>query len=297
MKSLRLGTRASTLAMTQSQTVANALRLAHPDLSIEIVALRSSGDQKPDIALASAGGVGLFTNELEQALLSKTIDLAVHSLKDLPTQLAAGLGLAAISAREDWRDAWVSAKYQDPWTLPQGALVGTGSPRRRAQLSARRPDLKFVEFRGNVDTRLAKLERGEVDGAVLAMAGLKRLGLTDTASYLFGASEMLPAPGQGFLGLETRLEDEAYDLVSALNVALASDEAEAERAVLARLGAGCHTPVAALAQSGPAGLELQAWIKSSDGMVYTAQRLALGISPKNLGSALAEDLLRQGARV
>ena len=260
MRPLRLATRGSALALAQSKAVAAALEAAHAGLKVELIVLKSSGDQKADVPLASAGGVGLFTKELELALQREEADLAVHSLKDLPTQLSAGLALPAITAREDWRDAWLSAKAKSPWDLPQGATVGTGSPRRRAQLAVKRPDLKFVEFRGNVDTRLAKLERGDVDGAVLALAGLNRLGLQAKASYLFTEHEMLPAPGQGFVAIETRDQGEAFKLCQALNVAQAFAEASCERALLARLEAGCHAPVAALARTHGSQIHLRAFV-------------------------------------
>jgi hydroxymethylbilane synthase len=246
--------------LTQSKLMAAALEAAHPGLKVELSIMKSSGDQKADLPLSGAGGVGLFTKELEQALQRGEADLAVHSLKDLPTQLAPGLVLAAIPRREDWRDAWLSVKSATPWDLPLGAVVGTGSPRRRAQLAVKRPDLQFVEFRGNVDTRLAKLERGEVAGAVLALAGLNRLGLQGKAAHLFTEEEMLPAPGQGFLALETADKGEALRLCQALNVAGAFAEAACERALLARLEAGCHAPVAALARTHGTQMQLKAFV-------------------------------------
>jgi hydroxymethylbilane synthase len=257
---LRLATRGSALALAQSKAVASALQAAHPGLTVELQILKSTGDQKADIPLAAAGGVGLFTKELEQALQRGEADLAVHSLKDLPTQLAPGLILAAITQREDWRDAWLSPVAASPWDLPAGAVIGTGSPRRRAQLAVKRPDLTFVEFRGNVDTRLAKLERGEVQGAVLALAGLKRLGLQEKVTALFSEEEMLPAPGQGFVAIETRDQGEAFEFCRALNVAAAFAEAACERALLARLEAGCQAPVAALARTQGGQLHLKAFI-------------------------------------
>ncbi len=260
MKALRLATRGSALALAQSKAVAADLERLHPGLAVELIILKSSGDQKADVSLSSAGGVGLFTKELEQALSARTADLAVHSLKDLPTQLAPGLALAAITEREDWRDAWLSPKAAKPWDLASGAVVGTGSPRRRAQIALRRPDLRFVEFRGNVDTRLGKLERGDVDGAVLALAGLKRLGLASKATSLFSEEEMLPAPGQGFVAIETRDKGEAFELCRVLNVARAESEAQCERALLARLEAGCHAPVGALARTHGAEIHLKAFI-------------------------------------
>ena len=288
-KALILATRGSALALAQSRWAAAALQAAHPGLVVELKIFKSSGDQKADVALSSAGGQGLFTKELEQALIAGDADLAVHSLKDLPTQLAPGLVLAAISEREDWRDAWLSRRYTSRWDLQQGATVGTGSPRRRAQLALRRPDLKFVEFRGNVDTRLAKLERGEVDGAVLACAGLRRLGLEAKITRAFTMEEMLPAPGQGFIALETRDSGDARSLVSALNHPFAFAHASAERSLLSRLEAGCHAPVGALAQSVDGILTLDAFVGLKQSLRLRAQGSL--DDPAALGWKLAEEAL------
>jgi hydroxymethylbilane synthase len=260
MKPLRLATRGSALALVQSRAVAAALEAAHAGLKVELHVMKSGGDQKPDVPLATTGGIGLFTKELEQALQRGDADLAVHSLKDLPTQLAPGLALAGVTQREDWRDAWLSVQNKSPWDLPPGAVVGSGSPRRRAQMAVKRPDLKFVEFRGNVDTRLAKLERGEVAGMVLALAGLKRLGQQDKVASLFTEEEMLPAPGQGFVAMETKDKGEAFELCRALNVEMAFNEAACERALLARLEAGCQAPVAALARTRGSQMHLKAFV-------------------------------------
>lgn len=260
MSLLRLATRGSALALAQSKAVAADLERLHAGLKVELQIMKSSGDQKADVSLAAAGGVGLFTKELENALQAGTADLAVHSLKDLPTQLAPGLALAAITEREDWHDAWLSPRAPKPWDLPMGSVIGTGSPRRRAQIALKRPDLQFVEFRGNVDTRLGKLERGDVDGAVLALAGLKRLGLDAKATSLFSEEEMLPAPGQGFVAIETADRGPAFELCRALNVARAAAEANCERALLARLEAGCHAPVGALARTHGSEIHLKAFV-------------------------------------
>jgi hydroxymethylbilane synthase len=292
MTVLRLATRGSALAMVQSNAVAAALRAAHPGLTVDIIQMKTGGEQMPDIPLSGGGGVGLFTKELEQALLRGGADLAVHSLKDLPTQLAPGLALAAITKREDWRDAWLSAKYASPWALPQGATVGTGSPRRRAQLALHRPDLKFVEFRGNVDTRLAKLERGEVDGAVLAMAGLNRLGLQGHVKHAFTEAEMLPAPGQGFVGIETLDKGEARSLCAALNDAQAFNEATCERAVMARMEAGCSAPLAALARQGEGRLHVAAFF-GIDGLDLRLELSGSASAPVDLGWGLAELALKE----
>jgi hydroxymethylbilane synthase len=293
---MRLGTRGSALARAQAEWTVTRLREAHPGLKAELVIVKTSGDQKPDVALSAAGGVGLFTKELEDALLKNEIDAAVHSLKDLPTRLSPGLTLAAISKREDYRDAWLSSK--DFKALPAGALIGTGSPRRRAQLQQLRPDLKFTEFRGNVDTRLKKLASGEVVGAVLALAGLKRLGLESHARSLFTQDEMLPAPGQGFLGFECRSGDSGG---LALLKALVDPEAEAcavaERSFLDRLGAGCQAPVAALALGENSNLALKGFTQNKDGRVFRGVVQGTLEQAAGLGAKLAEILIKQGAEL
>jgi hydroxymethylbilane synthase len=293
---MRLGTRGSQLALAQAKTCAQLLSQGKPGLEVEIVVIKTSGDQKAEIALSSAGGLGLFTKELEDALLRGEIDAAVHSLKDLPTKTAQGLTLAAVSPREDWRDAWLAGV--DFKALPQGALVGTGSPRRRAQLALLRPDLNFAEFRGNVDTRLKKLAQGAVAGAVLAAAGLSRIGRLAEARALFGEDEMLPAPGQGFLGLECRASDAgSAAALKALNDAAARACADAERGFLDRLGAGCHAPVAALARSSAASLQLRGFTQNADGRVFTGNVDGELKSGGELGIRLAEKLIAQGAEL
>jgi len=255
-----MATRGSALALAQSRSVAAALEALHPGLTVGLNVLKSEGDQRTDMALSTAGGQGLFTKVLEEALLRGEADLAVHSLKDLPTTLPEGLALAAIGTREDWRDAWLSPVSQSPWDLPEGAKIGTGSPRRRAQLSLRHRGLRFAELRGNVDTRLKKIAAGEVDGGVLALAGLNRLGLAGQVRHIFGEEELLPAPGQGFVCVETLAEGEAFGLCRAFNVAAAQAEASCERAFLARLQAGCMAPVGALARSNGANLSLVVFV-------------------------------------
>lgn len=290
MKILRLATRGSALALAQSKAVAADLERLHPGVKVELQILKSTGDQKADVSLASAGGVGLFTKELEAALQAGTADLAVHSLKDLPTRLAPGLALAAITEREDWRDAWLSPRAATPWELPMGSVVGTGSPRRRAQMALRRPDLQFIEFRGNVDTRLNKLERGDVDGAVLAMAGLKRLGQQGLVRHLFTEEEMLPAPGQGFVAIETADRGPAHELCRSLNVARAENESQCERALLARLEAGCHAPLGALARTSGSQIRLKAFVGMGAAPVFI-EREGPAENAVAMAWAMAEDIL------
>jgi hydroxymethylbilane synthase len=292
---LRLATRGSALALAQSRSVASALMALHPDLNVELSVLKSEGDQRTDVPLSVAGGQGLFTKVLEEALLRGDADLAVHSLKDLPTAIAPGLALAAIGAREDWRDAWISPGYGGLDELPEGACVGTGSSRRRAQLSGIRPGLRFAELRGNVDTRLKKVAAGEVDGAVLALAGLRRLGLADRVRRVFSEREMLPAPGQGFIAIETLAQGDAFRLCRAFNHPGAEAEAACERAFLARLQVGCMAPVGALARTEGGRIRLQTFVGLDPERPLRQQADASVEGALELGRALAEEALGPGA--
>ncbi|HXC65286.1 MAG TPA: hydroxymethylbilane synthase, partial [bacterium] len=287
MRPLILATRGSKLALTQSKLVADQLQARHAGLLVQLLVMKSEGDQKADAPLAAVGGQGLFTKALEDALLKGEADLAVHSLKDLPVLPAPGLALAAVSPREDWREAWISPVAASPWELPAGALIGTGSLRRRAQLLRKRPDFSFAELRGNVDTRLKKIAAGEVQGAVLALAGLKRLGLQAHARCIFGEEELLPAPGQGFLGLETRAGGQAYELCRALNDAQAEAEATAERALLDGLEAGCHAPVGALARTQGLHIHLKAFVGLDASHPIDAELYGDVTAAEALGRALA----------
>jgi hydroxymethylbilane synthase len=295
MRRLRLATRGSALALAQSQSVAAGLRALHPGLDVELVTLKSDGDLRDREPLAEAGGLGLFTRVLEQALLRQEADLAVHSLKDLPTAQTQGLALAAIGAREDWRDAWLSPAHASPWDLPQAARVGTGSPRRRSQLALKRPDLRFMELRGNVDTRLKKLAAGDLDGAVLALAGLRRLGLESQVRRVFSEEEMLPAPGQGFLALQTLEQGAAYDLCRAYNRPDAEAEALCERAFLARLQAGCLAPAGALARMDKGRMTLKAFVALDASKPRRLQAGAEAGRAMDLARDLADQALGGGA--
>jgi hydroxymethylbilane synthase len=267
---LRIGTRGSPLALAQAAELAARLAAAHAALAapgaIETVVIRTSGDVLAKARLADLGGKGLFTKEIEEALLARRIDLAVHSLKDLPTFLPEGLVLAAHLPREDPRDAWFSPAAAGPDALPPGARIGTSSPRREAQLRHRRPDLAVVALRGNVETRLAKLERGEVDATLLAVAGLKRLGLSRRITTILSPEEMLPAAAQGAIGIEIRADDgAARRWLAAVDDAPTAAQVTAERAVLAALGGSCRTPIAALAETEGDRLRLRAMILRPDG--------------------------------
>ena len=244
-----IGSRGSKLALAQSRMMEAALREARPGLECSIEIIKTTGDRMQDASLTLDGGKGLFTKEIEEALLADQVDLAVHSLKDLPTELPEGLTLGAITRREDPRDAWISRNGKKLDEIEQGATVGTSSPRRVSQLKRRRPDLKTLAIRGNVDTRLRKLEEGLVDALLMAGAGLNRLGLQGEATEFLDCEQMLPAPAQGFLGIECRAGDErVLKLLEVLKDDEAVAEAGAERGFLAALGGGCQAPVAAWAR-------------------------------------------------
>jgi len=243
---LRIGSRGSPLALVQAREVRSRLAAARglDEKQIEIKTIRTSGDTIQDRPLAEAGGKGLFTKEIEEALLARAIDLAVHSSKDMPTVLPAGLMLAAFLPREDPRDAFVSRRAKSLAELPAGAIIGTASLRRQAFVKRSRPDLRVVPLRGNVETRLRKLAAGEADATLLAVAGLKRLGLLEAATALLDVDEFLPAVGQGAIAIETRVDDDATRaLVSAINDVDAATALAAERAFLAMLDGSCRTPI------------------------------------------------------
>lgn len=265
-KTIRIGTRGSPLALAQATIVRRTLvaaGFAADDL--ETVIIRTSGDRIQDRSLSEIGGKGLFTKEIEEALIAGGIDLAVHSLKDLPAWMPDGLGLGAVLERADPRDALLSPIASTIAELPQGARVGTSSPRRKAMLLNRRPDLEIVDFRGNVGTRLAKLDAGEVQATLLAMAGMARLGL-DTPRHAIDPEEMLPAACQGAIGIEIRLGDAAIDPVcAALNHAPSAIAVAAERAFLSTLDGSCRTPIAGLATVADGNVRFDGLVASLDG--------------------------------
>jgi hydroxymethylbilane synthase len=296
MALLRIGTRGSALALAQAAELKAQLAAAHHDLAspeaIEIVVIRTTGDAVKDRTLAAIGGKGLFTKELEEALLAERIDLAVHSLKDLPTFLPPGLALAAHLAREDPSDAFFSPSARRVAELPPGAVIGTASPRRRAQLLFLRRDLRIVPLRGNVDTRLAKLAAGAVEATVLALAGVKRLGLAARITAILPPDEMLPAAAQGTIGIEARAGDgRARDRAAAIDHAPSAARATAERAVLAALGGDCRTPIAALAEIDGGALTLRAMIIRPDGSErIVAERRGAGADAAALGTDAGSEL-------
>ncbi|HEY4163343.1 MAG TPA: hydroxymethylbilane synthase [Dongiaceae bacterium] len=263
---VRVGTRGSPLALIQAEMVSRALLSAHPELACEIVPIKTTGDKVQDRTLNEIGGKGLFTKEIEEALLEGRIDLAVHSMKDMPTVLPDGMEIAALLEREDPRDAWVSPVAASIQALPEGAIVGTASLRRQAQVLALRRDLKVMPLRGNVGTRLAKLAQGEAAGTLLALAGLKRLRRMDAVTAILSPEEMLPAVAQGAIGIEIRTDNErARRLVEPLDHPATSIAVAAERACLAELDGSCRTPIAAYAELQGDTLWLRALIALPDG--------------------------------
>ncbi|CAL1241543.1 hydroxymethylbilane synthase [Candidatus Methylocalor cossyra] len=294
---IRIATRKSPLALWQAEHVATRLRAAHPGIAVELVKMTTRGDRILDAPLAKVGGKGLFVKELEQGLLEGAADLAVHSMKDLPAQLPAGLHLAAILRREDPRDAFISTRYRALAELPPGARVGTSSLRRQCQLKALFPRLETVNLRGNVDTRLERLDAGGYDAVILAVAGLKRLGLERRITAILPPELSLPAVGQGAIGIECRRDDPWINrLAGALHDPATALCVGAERAFNERLGGGCQVPVAGYAEWAGDRLRLRGLVASPDGS--RVLRGALEGAPgeaRALGVALAEQLLAQGA--
>jgi hydroxymethylbilane synthase len=293
---IRIGTRGSPLALAQARQVATRLAAAHglaPE-QCELVIIKTTGDKITDRPLIEAGGKGLFTKELEEALFAGDIDLAVHSMKDMPAILPQGLVISAILEREDPRDAFVSIKYASFDELPSGAAVGTSSPRRQAQALRLRPDLRIVPFRGNVETRLRKLEEGVADATFLACAGLNRLGLSQHITAAMDTDVMLPAVAQGAIGIETRAEDDAtVRLVAPLNDAATALCITAERAYLAHLEGSCRTPIAGLAELSGGSLRIRGEILTPNGLqAHTASRRGNAQEAMRLGEQTAEELLR-----
>jgi hydroxymethylbilane synthase len=289
---LTIGSRGSQLALWQANHI--AARLLEQNHEVEIKIIHTTGDKITDVALAQVGAKGMFTKEIEEALAAGEIDLAVHSLKDLPTELSEQFEIAAVLAREDPRDALCSKKYSSIEELPQGARVGTSSLRREAQLRAVRSDLVVHPLRGNVDTRLRKLESGDYDAIILAVAGLHRLGRTDAIRQIIPVEVMCPAAGQGALAIETRAGDIAVrKTISFLDDPASNAETECERALLKRLGGGCQVPIGASAKLRDGTLTLQAVVASPDGSLLLRES-AIGRGPSQLGEEVGDNLLRRG---
>ena len=300
-KSITIGTRGSPLALAQAEEVRARLAAAHPDLAepdaIRIEVILTSGDRFTDRPLADIGGKGLFTKEIEDALLERRIDIAVHSMKDVPTVLPDGLEISCILPREDPRDVLIGDGLTGLDSLPQGARIGTASLRRQAQLLHRRPDLNISSLRGNVQTRLRKVEEGEVDATLLAYAGLRRLGSYDDKWPVLGVDELLPAVAQGAIGIECRSGDApVLAALDPLNCVQSATRVACERALLSALDGSCRTPIAALAEiSGNGSLHLRAQIATTDGLTcHETERSGSASDAVALGHDAGAELKARG---
>ncbi|MGN0936841.1 hydroxymethylbilane synthase [Acinetobacter amyesii] len=297
MNILKIATRQSPLALWQAEHIRARLEALHANLKVELVTFVTQGDKILDTPLAKIGGKGLFVKELEAALLDGRADLAVHSMKDVPMALPEGLSLAVICEREDPLDAFVSNTYNSFDDLPQGAKVGTSSLRRKCQILKQRPDLEIIDLRGNVGTRLSKLDAGNYDAIILASAGLKRLGLAERIRHTLEPVVSLPAVGQGALGLECRSQDQVVlDLILPLMHAETNACVRAERAFNAYLEGGCQVPIAGYATLENGQIHLEGRVGSVDGQtLLKAQQVGLPEQAEQLGVKLAQELLAQGA--
>ena len=292
---IRIGTRSSPLALWQAQWVKDRLEQHWPALRVELVPVKTSGDKFQNISLSRIGGKGLFVKEIEEALQAGRVDLAVHSVKDVPAVLPPGLTLSVIPQREDPRDVLISPNGETLDELPEGSRVGTSSLRRQALLLHLRPDLDIAMLRGNVETRLRKQRDGEVDATILAAAGLKRLGLMPERSHMLDERVFVPAVGQGALGIETRVESDVEELLRPLHHIETALAVTAERAFLGRMGGSCRTPLAAQATARTGGVRLVALIASPDGqIVLRGHEHGPPGTAEQLGIRLAERLLVQG---
>jgi hydroxymethylbilane synthase len=294
---LRIATRKSQLALWQAEYVRDILLQYHPDLNVELVKMTTQGDKILDTPLAKVGGKGLFVKELEAGLLSGDADIAVHSMKDVPVELPEGLHLSVICPREDPRDAFVSKNYASFESLPKGARLGTSSLRRQCQLAAQRPDLNIIDLRGNVNTRLQKLDAGDYDAIILAAAGLKRLGMQDRITETLSPEISLPAIGQGAVGIECRADDDwVNELLAPLNDRDTAIRVRAERALNHRLQGGCQVPIAGYAELAHGVILLRGLVGTVDGSKIIHGEIAgQPEDAEYLGRVLAEDLLTRGA--
>jgi len=293
MARLRIGSRGSQLALWQANHISALLRQRGHEVELEII--KTTGDKITDVALAQVGTKGMFTKEIEEALAEGRVDLAVHSLKDLPTELPPGFELVAITTRLNPRDVFLSVKYESVQSLPKGARVGTSSLRRQAQLKVARPDLVIEPLRGNVDTRVRKLEEGQYDAIILAAAGLTRLGKTELVKEVLSEEFMCPAAGQGALGIEIRAGDtEMHKHLAFLDDAASRAATTCERALLNKLGGGCQVPIGAFAQSTEDGIRLTAIVAQPDGSTILRETQT-GDDPIELGDKVGDALLQRGA--
>ncbi len=298
MAVIRIGTRTSQLALWQANHVREALLSTRQGLRVELVEIISAGDKTLDVPLSRVGGKGLFLKELESALLDREIDLAVHSMKDVTVELPEGLHIPVYCSREDSRDALVSNKFSGLDELPEGAIVGTCSLRRQCQIKANYPHLQLKNLRGNVNTRLQKLDSGLYDAIVLAVAGLKRLGMEDRIAQVIPTSICLPAVGQGVVGIECRVDDtDIHPLILPLNDPQSATETRAERTANEKIGGGCHVPVAFHCERSDQRLTLRGLVGEPDGSrVLRSEKRGSVSDPVQLGIAVAEDLVDQGAK-
>jgi hydroxymethylbilane synthase len=293
---IRLGTRGSTLALAQSTWVKEQILRHQPALEIELVVIKTSGDRFTEKPIAALGGKGIFTKEIEDALLRQEIDLAVHSMKDLPPDLPAGLIIAALPKREDPSDVLVSRQGRELGSLPSGTQVGTGSLRRQAQVLNYRPDLSVVPIRGNVDTRLRKLDQGEIDALIMAAAGLKRIGREDRITAYLSDEICVSAVAQGALGIESRDDSSVRAVLAPLHDTDTATEVAAERSFLSRLGGGCHVPIGARAKIDGEQLKIIGVVASPNGSTLCRGEITGHVTnAADLGHQLAEQLLREGA--
>lgn len=295
---LKIGTRGSKLALTQTNFVADKLKKAIPDANIEICIIKTSGDIMQDVSLMTIGGQGVFVKEIEEALLSNKIDLAVHSMKDVPGDIPEGLMFAAILKREDFRDVLVSRNNIKMEFMPKGAKIGTGSQRRGAQIKAMLPDINIVPLRGNIDTRLKKIETENLTGVILAAAGMKRMGLAEKITQFLPVETMLPAVGQGALGLQIRKDDvELAKACAVLNDATTAVEVTAERAFLRALGGGCRLPIAAFGKLDGQMLTIDGMLAAPNGTLVIREKISgTKDDAEELGKKLAEIILDKGGK-
>lgn len=299
---VRIGTRKSQLALWQANYIADLIR-KNFNIEVELVKITTSGDKILDVPLAKIGGKGLFVKEIEDAMLKGEIDIAVHSLKDVPTELPDGLGIVAITKREDPRDAFLSIKYKSLNDLPKGAVIGTSSLRRKSQIMKMRNDLQIKDLRGNVDTRIRKLEEGQYDAIILAYAGLKRLGLDSKVSYIFSPDEMIPAVCQGFLGIEARVDDDRIrKILEPINDYESYIRATAERSFLKTLEGGCQVPLGAYCDIKNEEIVISGFIADLEGRRFIKEKLVEKIKDNtlqqaaDLGQKLANILLEKGGK-
>jgi hydroxymethylbilane synthase len=298
VNSIRIATRKSKLAICQAEYVKHKLQSLYPKLEVKLIKLSSEGDRMLDVSLSKIGGKGLFIKEVEQALLNNNADIAVHSMKDMPAIIDKNFSLTTVCTRENPYDSLISNKYKNLEQLPYGAIVGTSSLRRESQILNIRPDLTIKFIRGNINSRIAKLDNQEYDAIILACAGLYRLNMQNRISQIFTAQQMLPAAAQGAICIEViATNEEIKKLLQPINDTISFAETTAERAVSAKLNASCSTPIAAFAQTKNNSLTLEALVATKDGKQIIKSSQSGNITDaKIIGNNVAEDLLKQGAK-